>query len=262
MTNIKPARKVTEANQSSEKLLTLIELLSTWSEPVKLQSLASQASMNVSTTLRFLMALENKGYVVQDDTGRYSLTYKLCRIANNIKIHTSIRNICLPFMKEVSRYFGETVNLSEEENMSVVYLEVIQCERQALCTTQRIGKVAPLYCTGVGKLFILNHPWEKLCDYYEKNKPVKYTENTCTTMEEIFNKRETARECGYSIDDEECEMGMRCVAVPIRNYTGEIIAGLSVSGPTTRMTLENIQEKVPYLLEISKKISRRLGAEI
>ena len=71
MTNIKPARKVTEANQSSEKLLTLIELLSTWSEPVKLQSLASQASMNVSTTLRFLMALENKGYVVQDDTGRY-----------------------------------------------------------------------------------------------------------------------------------------------------------------------------------------------
>lgn len=55
---------------------------------------------------------------------------------------------------------------------------------------------------------------------------------------------------------------MRCVAVPIRNYTGEIIAGLSVSGPTTRMTLENIQEKVPYLLEISKKISRRLGAEI
>ena len=242
MTNIKPARKVTEANQSSEKLLTLIELLSTWSEPVKLQSLASQASMNVSTTLRFLMALENKGYVVQDDTGRYSLTYKLCGIANNIKMHTSIRNICLPFMKEVSRYFGETVNLSEEENMSVVYLEVIQCERQALCTTQRIGKVAPLYCTGVGKLFMLNHPWEKLCDYYEKNKPVKYTENTCTTMEEIFNKMETARECGYSTDDEECEMGMRCVAVPIRNYTGEIIAGLSVSGPTTRMTLENIQE--------------------
>jgi DNA-binding IclR family transcriptional regulator len=201
-------------------------------------------------------------YVVQDDTGRYSLTYKLCGIANNIKMHTSIRNICLPFMKEVSRYFGETVNLSEEENMSVVYLEVIQCERQALCTTQRIGKVAPLYCTGVGKLFMLNHPWEKLCDYYEKNKPVKYTENTCTTMEEIFNKMETARECGYSTDDEECEMGMRCVAVPIRNYTGEIIAGLSVSGPTTRMTLENIQEKVPYLLEISKKISRRLGAEI
>ena len=83
-----------------------------------------------------------------------------------------------------------------------------------------------------------------------------------TTKKEIFNKMETARECGYSTDDEECEMGMRCVAVPIRNYTGEIIAGLSVSGPTTRMTLENIQEKVPYLLEISKKISRRLGAEI
>lgn len=76
------------------------------------------------------------------------------------------------------------------------------------------------------------------------------------SLDEVINAAQKA------IDDEECEMGMRCVAVPIRNYTGEIIAGLSVSGPTTRMTLENIQEKVPYLLEISKKISRRLGAEI
>lgn len=118
--------------------------------------------------------------------------------------------------------------------------------------------------------FILHRCWKafhaessmgEIVRLLRENKPVKYTENTCTTMEEIFNKMETARECGYSTDDEECEMGMRCVAVPIRNYTGEIIAGLSVSGPTTRMTLE-IFRKGSLSAGNFKKISRRLGAEI
>lgn len=262
MANIKQTNKLTEANQSSEKLLTLIEVLSVQPEAVKLQDVARQASMNASTTLRFLMALEKKGYVIQDDAGRYSLTFKFCGIANNIKIHTNIRNICLPYMKDVSQYFGETVNLSVEEDMSVVYLEVIQCAWQSLCTTQRIGKAAPLHCTGVGKLFMLGHSEEEIQRLYDKRGFTKYTENTLETVEQIMDELQKIRQQGYAIDDEECEIGMRCVAVPIRDYTGKVIAGLSVSGPATRMTPDNIQDKVSYLLEVSKQISRRLGAMV
>ena len=106
MANIKQEHKLTAPNQSSDKLLTLLEILSVQPEPVRLQELAWQASMNTSTVLRFLMTLEKRGYVVQDgDTGRYSLTFKLCGIADNIKVHTDIRNICLPYMKLVSKKF-------------------------------------------------------------------------------------------------------------------------------------------------------------
>ena len=262
MANIRQTNKLTDANQSSEKLLTLIEVLSMQSEAVKLQDVSRQTAMNVSTALRFLMALEKKGYVIQDDTGRYSLTFKFCGIANNIKIHSNIRNICLPYMQEVSQYFGETVNLSVEEDMSVVYLEAVQCAWQALCTTQRIGKKAPLYCTGVGKTFMLGHSEEEIRQLYGRRGFTKYTANTLETVGQVMEELGKVRRLGYAIDDEECEIGMRCVAVPIRDDTGKIIAGLSVSGPSMRMTPDNIQNKASYLLEISKQVSRRLGAMV
>ena len=263
MANIKQEHKLTAPNQSSDKLLTLLEILSVQPEPVRLQELAWQASMNTSTVLRFLMTLEKRGYVVQDgDTGRYSLTFKLCGIADNIKVHTDIRNICLPYMKNVSQYFGETVNFSVEEDRAVVYLEVVQCAWQALCTTQRIGKGAPLHCTGVGKLFLLNYSEEQIMSLYRKKGFRKYTERTLCTVEQIKDQLMEIREKGYALDDEECEIGMRCVAVPIKDYSGKIIAGLSVSGPTTRMNWDNIEQKLGYLLEVSEEISRRFGARV
>ncbi len=263
LANIKQEHKLTAPNQSSDKLLTLLEILSVQPEPVRLQELAWQASMNTSTVLRFLMTLEKRGYVVQDgDTGRYSLTFKLCGIADNIKVHTDIRNICLPYMKNVSQYFGETVNFSVEEDRAVVYLEVVQCAWQALCTTQRIGKGAPLHCTGVGKLFLLNYSEEQIMSLYRKKGFRKYTERTLCTVEQIKEQLMEIRERGYALDDEECEIGMRCVAVPIKDYSGKVVAGLSISGPTTRMIWENIEPKMDYLLEVSEEISRRLGARV
>lgn len=197
MANIKQEHKLTAPNQSSDKLLTLLEILSVQPEPVRLQELAWQASMNTSTVLRFLMTLEKRGYVVQDgDTGRYSLTFKLCGIADNIKVHTDIRNICLPYMKNVSQYFGETVNFSVEEDRAVVYLEVVQCAWQALCTTQRIGKGAPLHCTGVGKLFLLNYSEEQIMSLYRKKGFRKYTERTLCTVEQIKEQLMEIRERG------------------------------------------------------------------
>lgn len=261
LANIKQANKLTEANQSSEKLLTLIEVLSIQPESVKLQELAAQVSMNASTTLRFLTALEKKGFAIQDDAGKYSLTYKFCEIADNIKIHTDIRNICLPYMKNISQSLGETVNLSIEENRAVVYLEVVQCAWRALSITQRIGKAAPLHCTGVGKLFMLGYTREQLQHLYEEKGFAKYTENTVTTLEQMQEQLDEIRRQGYAIDNEECEVGIRCIAVPIRDYTGKMVAGLSVSGPASRMTFESIQEKIPYLFEVAGEISKRLGTK-
>ena len=75
----------------------------------------------------------------------------------------------------------------------------------------------------------------------------------------MLEQLDRIRECGYAIDNEECEMGIRCIAVPIRDYTGKMVAGLSVSGPTSRMTSESIREKIPYLFEVVGEISKRLG---
>lgn len=252
--------KATLPNQSSEKLLTLIEVLSQQDEPIRLQDLAKKLSMNASTVLRFLTSLQKKDYVAQDaNTDRYYLTYKICGIANNITSRTSIRHICMPYLRSISQIFGESANLSIEQNMMVVYIEVVNGPNQLLTTTQRIGNIAPMHCTGVGKLFLTNYTQRQLEQFTALKGMQIFTENTLTTLDELAAEIETAKNRGYAFDNEECEVGVRCVAAPIRNYTKSVVAGLSVSGPTTRMTDDLIYSKLSFLLDAAKEISTRLG---
>lgn len=257
---MKDTEKATRPNQSSEKLLTVIEALSKQEEPVKLQDLAKQLSMNVSTVLRFLTALQNKGYAAQDtDTGRYYLTYKLCGIANRIVSHIDIRNLASPYLRSISQIFGESANLSIEQNNMVVYIEVLNGPNQMLTTLQRIGNIAPMHCTGVGKLFLLNYSEPQIDRLIAEKGLQKFTDNTLTTKEALCAALETVRKNGYAFDDEECEIGARCVAAPIRDYTAKVVAALSVSGPSTRMTDALIFGKLPFLLDAAAEISARLG---
>ena len=257
---MKDSEKTTPPNQSSEKLLIILEALSNQPGPVKLQDLSRSISMNVSTTLRFLSALQNRGYVAQEpETGRYYLTYKLCQVANRIVSNMDIRNIALPSLRYVSQAFGESANLSIEQNDTVVYIAVYNGPNQMLTTLQRIGNIAPLHCTGVGKLFLLNYSPQQMELFVAQRGLQKYTDNTITTREKLLEALNTVKKNGYAFDNEECEIGARCVAAPIRDYTGKIVAGLSVSGPTTRMTDELIYGKLDFLLHEADEVSARLG---
>lgn len=257
---MKGSEKTTRPNQSSEKLLAVMELLSMQEEPVKLQTLANQLSMNVSTVLRFLTALQNKGYVTQDaDSGRYYLTYKICRLANRVASHIDFRNLAAPFLRSISQIFGESANLSIEQNHMVVYIEVVNGPNQMLTTLQRIGNIAPLHCTGVGKLFLLNYSVAQIDHLIAQKGLQKFTDNTLTTKQALLDALDAARKNGYAFDNEECEIGARCVAAPIRDFSGKVVAALSVSGPSTRMTDDLIFGKLPFLLDAAAQISLRLG---
>jgi DNA-binding IclR family transcriptional regulator len=252
--------KPTQSNQSSEKLLHLVEALSLMDEPVRLQDLSAKLGMNASTVLRFLNPLVRMGYVDQNpDDNRYYLTFKICRIANNVASRMSIRNVAYPVMRNVSRIFKESANLSVENDMLVLYVEVVNAASNTLMTMQRIGHVAPMHCTGVGKLFMQEYSIQKVDQFIATKGMERFTEKTITDRESLLQEIARIRERGYAIDDEECEIGARCVAVPVRNYTGHIVAGLSVSGPATRMTDAHIHANLSFLQDAAKQISYRLG---
>jgi DNA-binding IclR family transcriptional regulator len=250
----------TRTNLSSDKLLSLIEIMSQQQEPMRLGDLAGLLKMPASTTLRFLTALQNRDYVAQAiDTGRYSLTFKLCGLADNIRANQSLRNIGLPFLRSVAETFDESANLSIEYDLSVMYIEAVQGPSKTLMSLQRIGNIAPLHCTGVGKLLLLEYSeaqFERLMAI--KGLP-KYTDNTITDSELLMRELEQIRVRGYSLDNEECEIGARCVAAPIYDYTGKIVAGISVSGPVTRMSDGHIRASLHSLLQAAREISSRLG---
>lgn len=253
-------KKASASNQSSEKLLALMEVLSLEEDPIHLSDLAAKLDMNASTVSRFLAALQKRGYVSQGEgRGTYIMTYKICQLANNITSRMDFRNICQPYLKKISKIFGCTTNLIARYEYSVIYLDVIPGPQQLLVPLQRIGKVAPLYCTGGGKLFLQHFSEEDLRDYAAIRPFHRYTEHTICSLGELREELQKIEENGYAIDDQECELGTRCIAVPVFNYTGGIQAAISVNAPITKLTDQYIQQNAPVLRELALEVSRMLG---
>lgn len=252
-----------QSNQSTDKLLTLVEAMSVLAEPVRLQDLAHSLGMNPATVLRFLAPLQQRGYVAQEpDTNRYYLTFKLCAVANNISTRQDMRNIVVPFLRQLSHVFRETSGLSVENDMAVVYVDMVNAPDKSLALLQRIGHVAPLHCTGVGKVFLTEFSQQRIDQLIASKGLPRFTDNTIVTRDELLAAVDEVRRRGYAFDNEECEDGMRCIAAPLRDYTGGIVACVSVSGPVTRMTDTHIHENLPFLLDTAAIISSRLGWDI
>jgi len=253
--------KSTLKNKSAVKALDVIEFLAAANnEPMRLQDIAAGLSMNVSTVLRYLTALCECGYARQDpDTLRYYLTFKICSIANKVSVNIRLYDIALPIMKQIAAKYDESVCLAIEQDMTVIYIGIVQGPDQMLRTMQRIGNRAPMHCTGVGKLLLLNHSEEEIDKMIkEKGLPV-FTANTISTKESLMQELNKIRKNGYAYDNEECEIGARCIAVPIRDYTQRIVACISVTGTIFRMTDEKLEHNMDYLLSQAGKLSNMLG---
>lgn len=252
--------RLSKTNQSTEKVLSIIELLSKNKEPMRIQDIAKELKINASTVVRFLTTLMKCGYVSQDDlTSRYYLTYKICSIAYRVNSQLRLREIIHPYLQELSRIFNESVCLAIEQEMSVVYIDVVEGPDQMLRTMQRIGNVAPLHCTGVGKLLLLNYDSNKIDRMIAEKGMQKFTKNTIVNKLDLTMELQKVRLADYAYDNEECEIGARCIAVPIRDFTGNIIAAVSVTGPIFRMEDRRLQSNMPTLLNTAKTISHKLG---
>ncbi|WP_458861775.1 IclR family transcriptional regulator [Acidaminobacterium chupaoyuni] len=254
------SEKRTKVNQSLEKALQIVEVLADSRQPMRLQDLAEKAQLPACTALRFLNTLLVHGYVHQDAlTMRYSLTLKFAKIGSQVGAQMDLRNLARPELLELSAQCGESCCLALEENHQVVYVDVVDGPDGMLKIMQRIGKRAPLHCTGVGKLFLLNYDMSQLEHYIEEYGLPPLTAKTITTREGLMQELHTIGERGYALDDEECELGARCVAAGIRDYTGKIVAGISVSGPLHRMEGEHLEEIRRCAAETAKRLSQLMA---
>lgn len=253
-------RKQTQPNQSGEKMLRIIELFAEKGEPLRVMDVAKELKINASTVLRFILTLENCGYVEQDpQTLRYRLTFKICRIAGKVQASANLSHIAHPFLKELSRIMKESVCLAIVQNMMVTYIDVVEGPDLMVRSMQRIGNVAKMHCTGIGKVFLQDMSPEQIDNLISLHGLTRYTNHTITEKEQLMKELETVRANGYAFDNEECEIGARCVALPVRDYTGNIVAGFSVTGPSGRLTDEWIYAQMDILKKTSEEISARLG---
>lgn len=255
------ATKLSKANQSVRKTMLLVEIMAMHNEPMKLQNISEEADIPSSTTLRMLNTLLELGYVNQNrDTLKYSLSLKFAYIGEQVKRQTNITRIAHPYLIELSGVVGECSCLAIEDKNELIYLDVISNHaNNILTTTQRIGKRAPLYCTGIGKLLLTNYTSNELVAFSQSVSFLPFTSKTLTSLAALNLELEKIREQGYAMDNEECDRGAKCVAAPIYDYSGNVIAGISVTAPSIRFQEERIKVILPVIMETAKKISLALG---
>lgn len=247
-------------NQSVEKVFRILEAMAEYREPVQLRRLAELTGCPPSTAIRFLRTLMKLGYVRQDpESQKYFLTFRLCRMAGQIRDASPLNRIARPVMEALARRCGESVCLAVERENRAVYVEVVDGPDHLIRSLQRIGSSSPLHCTGVGKLLLLNRSQEELNLFFREEPLTRFTKNTLTKPESVLRALEQAREKGCTFDNEECEIGARCVAFPVRDFTGKIVAGLSVTGTVFHISDEFVEKNAPDIKAAADEISGILG---
>lgn len=246
--------------QSVDRTLDVLEALATRRGATGISELSQLVGLHVSTVHRLLATLVDRGYVRQDpESSRYHLGSRIFTLSSAADLHLDLRLVARPYLERMMRASGETANLVTSSDDEVVYLDQVASMHLVKMFTAP-GMRAPLYCTGTGKAMLAFRGAE----FAERAlaRPMKrYTPRTIVTRAALEAELAAIRERGYSVDNEEMEDGVRCLAVPVFDRRGECVGALSVSGPTTRMTAERVEKLAPQARQIAAELSRQLGFE-
>jgi DNA-binding IclR family transcriptional regulator len=244
--------------QSIDRALDVLEALSSRRVPTGISDLAHQVGLHVSTVHRLLATLVDRGYVRQDpETSRYHLGSRVFALASAADVHLDVRLVARPFLERLMRAASETANLVIATQEEVVYIDQVESTHLVKMFTQP-GMRAPLYCTGCGKVMLAYRDPETIEPLLAAPMQ-RHTAHTIASRAGLEAELARIREDGFAVDNEEMEEGVRCIAVPVFDRRAEIAAALSVSGPTTRMTVQRVGALVPLAKGIALELSQALG---
>jgi DNA-binding IclR family transcriptional regulator len=255
-------KKLAAPNRSLEKAFNVIEILAAGSEPMRLTDIAKQAEMPTSTVMRLLNTLHNMGYVQQSDkTLRYSLSRKFAGLCDTTREKTDIVTMAHPLLERLCADVEECVCLDTElDNQSVNLDKVEPPGSDILAACVRIGKRAPLYCSAPGKFFLAsNYTVEALGRYMRRYASERFTANTILSISEMQIELNRCERHGYALDNEECEIGFSSMAVGIRDFTGHVIAAVSIVAPVERLSATRVHQLYSIVQDTAEEISKRMG---
>ena len=244
------------------KTFSILEILLQHGSAMNMTEISEKLGFYPSTIHRILDTLRHWGYVEQDPKSqKYRLGLKLLELGM-AKLHQmDLAREATPYLKELVSKCNETVHLGVLEGGEVLYLAKEESS-QTIRMVSYVGKRALLHCTALGKVLLAYLSAEERKKILEEKVLPRLTENTITDKMELEQELDKVREQGFALDREENEKDVRCVAAPIRNHQGEVIAAISISSPIFRINKDVQNNLKEALLKISKKISKRLGCKL
>jgi DNA-binding IclR family transcriptional regulator len=243
--------------RSFAKGLKIMELLSD-NEALTVTQVAKMMDINRAGSHRFLSTLKELGYADKDDSSRYFLTSQVIELGMKVLDRFEIRKIARPFLQELSNKFNETINLGYFNGEEVLTIDKID-STEILRMDAGIGGGEPAYCTSLGKAILAFLSNTQLEEYLQAIELTPFTPNTVISKEKLKEELMHIKENGYSIDDEELSVGLRCVGAPLFNHSGKALYAISISGPSIRMGSKRIEEMQRELKKICKNLSGKMG---
>ena len=242
--------------QSVDRALSILEVLARDGE-AGVTEIAADLGVHKSTAFRLLATLEAHRLVEQDgERGRYRLGVGNLRLAGATTARLDLVQEARPVCRQLASDTGETVNITVRAETSALYLDQV-AGSSALQSHNWVGQHIPLHATSNGKV-LLSELEDAQLKKAVRELP-RYTDQTVTTMSKLVAELAHVREQGYALAVDELETGLTAVAAPIRNAHGDVIASISVSGPSFRLTADRLDRAIPLLLAAALEVSHRLG---
>ena len=255
MRNTEVPGTVVPTIQVIERLFSLMNVLASREDSISLKEISEKTGLHPSTAHRILNDLTIGRFVDRPEPGSYRLGMRLLELGNMVKARLNVRDAALAPMRELHKLIQQPVNLSMRQGDEIVYIERAYSERSGMQVVRAIGGRAPLHLTSVGKLFLSVDEPMKVRSYATRTGLHGNTKNSITQLPIVERELSKVRQYGVARDNEELELGVRCIAAGIYDDQGKLLAGLSISAPADRLDEAWLQK----LQDTAEGISRALG---
>lgn len=244
--------------QVLKRAFSLLDLLAASDEPLTLKQISERSGLHPSTAHRILNDLTIGRFVERPQAGSYRLGMRLLELGNAVKERLDVREAALAPMRELHKLTHQAVNLSLRQGDEIVYIERAYSERSGMQVVRAVGGRAPLHLTSVGKLFLAHDDPARVRAYAARTGLAGHTRNSITELGKLERELSQVRATGIARDDEELELGVRCIAAGIHDDQGRLIAGLSISAPTDRLDEGWVERVRSTARQISDALGYRL----
>jgi DNA-binding IclR family transcriptional regulator len=241
--------------QSLIRAIDILDLLSSSKVGINVTEIAARLKLHKSTAYRLLSTLEYKNFVRKDKNKKYRIGKRVIEIGHQALNNIDLRKEIRPLLQELGEITKETVHLGIIDDFKVFYIDKVETSH-TIRMYSSIGKGGPLYCTGIGKALLAFSEPEYINQFFKQLDFVKYTDNTILNEKELKDELDKIKKRGYAVDDMEHEDNIRCVAAPIFDYRGKLIAAVSISAPAQRMTMERIAKLSKLIIDYTQKMSK------
>lgn len=238
--------------------LQILQLLAEENRPLGVTDIAERLAVDPSTSYRLLATLEKHRFIRQESSKKYTLGFGVLAIASALVRQIDVATIATPYLRELMAGTGESAHVAVIDGNRAAFVAQATAPGMLRVDTP-LGSHEPLYCTAVGKALLAEAEPLHVRTLIGSAPLKRYSPNTITNLEMLMSELQHTRHRGYGFDDEELHAGVRCIAVPVRDHSGAIVAAVGISAPASRLTRERTTAIVAAVRQTAVDLSAQLG---